>query len=245
MSISTGATDMIGGTGYGGFGGGIGGVGLVGLIGLNSFLGRNGIDGNGAGIAGTTVLEQNVSDLRKDVADNGKEIHVLGNEVAGMFATQNLAFSGEFRNLDNQICNAEKAAMTAAFESRLAALQSTNEIKSDISLLSVKTDAQTTAILQAINADGDATRALITTNQINDLRDQLAAERRGRDRDGIEISINNSNAQAQAQIQTQRFENERRFDALFNQVAKASQDIINVGGILTGVSQTANPVNVK
>jgi hypothetical protein len=52
--------------------------------------------------------------------------------------------------------------------------------------------------------------------------------------------------QAQAQVQAQRdFDNIRRFDSMFSQVAKAGQDIINVGGLMAGVAQTANPVNVK
>ena len=35
------------------------------------------------------------------------------------------------------------------------------------------------------------------------------------------------------------------FDMLFNQVAKASQDIINVGGYMKDSSQTSNTTNIK
>ncbi len=71
MSISQGATDIIGGGGYGFGGFGIPPVGLFGVFG--GFGNRGfGNDFNGHDRSGITVLEQNVSDLRKDVADNGK-----------------------------------------------------------------------------------------------------------------------------------------------------------------------------
>lgn len=251
MSISTGATDMIGGTGYGGFGGGFGGIAPVGLIGLNTLFGRGGFGGNdgefgGRGnIVGNTVAEQNISELRKDVAGVNTTVEALGNELQGALAMQNLSQQAEFRNLDNRLCDSEKAALQSAYAQSLQAFQNTQAIQTQMSAFQVTNDKQFCEVKEAIHADGDATRNLITQNLIDGLRNELLQTQKSRDNREIEISINNSNAQSQAQAQTQRFETERRFDLLFNQVAKASQDIINVGGILTGVSQTANPVNVK
>lgn len=83
MSISTGATDVVGGGGYG-FGG-FGGIAPIGLIGLNTFLGNGMWKNNGFrdGIAGTTVLEQNVSELRKDVQGVNTTVEALANERRG------------------------------------------------------------------------------------------------------------------------------------------------------------------
>lgn len=127
----------VGGAGFGGFGNG--GI-LEGII-LASLLGNRGLLGNGAdGVVAGTVTAQNVADLRKDVADNAKEVHVLGNEIAAMFATHNLTNAGEFRNLDNQICDVEKEAIKAQYEAKIATLQATNEItnKIDASTVDIK-----------------------------------------------------------------------------------------------------------
>lgn len=243
MSISTGGTDIVGGGGYG-FGGGFGGIAPVGLIGLNTlFNGNNGWGGNwngngGGAIPGTTVLEQNVSDLRKDVADNGKEIHVLGNEVAGMFAQQNLAFTGEFRNLDNRLCDSEKATMNMGFA-----------LSNQMSNFQHAVDNQFCAVKSAINADGDATRALITQNLIDGLRSELATERRNRDNREIEINVTQTNQQTQNQLQAQlQSQNQflaSMFGSLGEQVNRATNSVVNVGSGLVAGSQSNSNANTK
>lgn len=140
--------------------GGFGNGGFLETIIAASLLGNRGLIGGDCG-AGTTVLEQNVSDLRKDVADNGKEIHVLGNEVAGMFAAQNLANAGEFRNLDNQICNSEKEAIKAGYEAKIATLQSTNEITNKIDASTVDVKNQLFGISTVMAAEFCDTKHLI------------------------------------------------------------------------------------
>ncbi len=247
----------MGGSGFG-FGDGFGGGGILSGILLASLLGRRGFGGddnckdndNLAGNVASKVVDlQNSANLRQEVAGVATSVAALGNDLKGALAQQTLGQANEFRNLDNQICAAEKAAITASFEARIAALQSTNEIKSDINMLSVKTDAQTCEILRAINADGDATRALINVNTVNDLRDELLRERRRSDSREIEINVTQTNQQLQnqmqAQFQAQRDDADRRFSALFSQVAKSGQDIIAVGSLLNGTTQTASPVNVK
>lgn len=236
MSLTTGDTDIIGG---GGYGVGFGGIAPVGLIGLNTLFNNGFGNGNGHGsIPGTTVLEQNVSDLRKDVADNGKELHILGNEIAGMFATQNLAFSGEFRNLDNKICDTEKLIANQGYS---LSLQMNN--------FQHENDKQFCEVKQQINADGDATRALLTQNLIDDLRSQLAGEHRHRDNREIEISVNNSNTSIQQQVQAQAQQQNQflasMFNALGDQVNRAANSVVNVGSGTVAGGQSNNQANTK
>lgn len=106
---------------------------LLGILG-NGRLGHN---------DGDSVLGQNVSNLRKDVADNGTEIHKLGNEIQQAFAAQTASQASDFRNLDNQICMVEKAAIEAKYEGKIQTLESTN-------LITDKIDTTTGAIKDQI-----------------------------------------------------------------------------------------------
>lgn len=254
MSITQGATDVIGGGGYG-FGG-FGGIAPIGLIGLNTFLGNgwnNGWnqcgDGRGLDRAGITVLEQNVSDLRKDVADNGKEIHVLGNEIAGMFAQQNLAMTGEFRNLDNQICETEKVVVAGNHALSLQGFQNTQAIQAQMTNFQHSVDNQFCAVKEQISADGQATRALITQNLIDDLRSELDRERRGRDNREIEINVQNNATQTQAVLQAQQQQQTQYLSTLLgslgDQVNRATNSVINVGSGLVAGSQSNSNANTK
>lgn len=251
MSISTGATDVVGGY-PAAYAGGMGGLGLVGLIGLNSFLGNRGLGdgfGAGAGIAGTTVLEQNVSELRKDVAGVNTTVEALGNELQGALAMQNLAQSGEFRNLDNRLCDSEKSALQAAFAATIQGMQNTQAIQTQMTAFQVANDQQFCAIKSQINADGDATRALITQNLIDDLRSQLVAERRGRDSREIEINVQNNATQTQNQLQAQlQSQNQflaTMFNSLGDQVNRAANSVVNVGSGTVAGGQSNNQANTK
>lgn len=238
MSISQGATDIIGGGGYG-FGGGFGGIAPVGLFGVFGGFGNRGFGNDNFGDrSGITVLEQNVSDLRKDVADNSKETHILGNEIAGMFAQQNLAFTGEFRNIDNQVCALDKTVMQGNFA-----------LSNQMSNFQHAMDRQTCDILQAVHADGDATRALITQNLIDELRHQNQELRRGRDNREIEINVQNNAVQTQNQLQAQLQSQNQFLASMFNglgdQVARATNSVINVGSGLVAGSQSNSNANTK
>lgn len=113
--------------GYSGYGnGGILETALV--LGL---LGNRGFGGYGYGNncnGEDTVTSQNVSNLRKDVADTKTEVHKLGNEIQAAFATQTADLASNFRNLDNQICEADKNAIRAQYEGKIQTLESTNSI---------------------------------------------------------------------------------------------------------------------
>lgn len=257
MSISTGATDIVGGypAAYaGGLGAGIGGLGLVGLIGLNSFLGNRGFgDGfggpNGGGIVASTVADQNISELRKDVAGVNTTVEALGNELQGAIFNLNSGLMSEFRNLDNQICDVEKTQLQSSYAQSLQAFQNTQSIKDQMSAFQVANDQQFCAVKEAIHADGDATRALITQNLIDELRNQLVTERRNRDNREIEISVNNSNTSIQGQIQAQAQQQNQflasMFNALGDQVNRAANSVVQVGSGLVAGGQSNNQANTK
>lgn len=203
--------------GYGGFGG-FGGIGLVGLIGL---LGRRGLGGDGDdGCAREAAILAAISGAKDTTVAEGRA--TLG-----------------------AICDSEKTNLQQFYAAAIQSANNTTQISNQISASNVVLDKRFDDLAAAGVAQTAAILAKINQTEIDNLRDQLFTERRRGDSREIEISINNSNAQAQAQFQAQNFEINRKFDALFSQVAKAGQDIISVGSVLTGVSQTANPVNVK
>lgn len=123
--LATAPVAGLGGTGFGS-GGFLEAALLLGILGGN----RNGLGIAGAGT--DVVSAQNVSELRKDVADSAAEVHKLGNEIQSSFALQTATLSADFRNLDNQICESDKNAIRAQYEAKIASLQSTNEITNKI-----------------------------------------------------------------------------------------------------------------
>lgn len=120
--------------------GGFGGGGLLETIIALSLLNKTGTGVLGGDVVAGTVTAQNISDLRSDVAGVNTNVHILGNEMQAAFAVQTASQAGEFRNLDNQICSVEKEAIKAQYESKIATLQSTNEItnKIDASTIDLK-----------------------------------------------------------------------------------------------------------
>ncbi len=243
----------VGGGGFAGggdsFGFGGGGIGLIALLALLG-RGRGGLFGgnegspdlDASGIAAKVVELQNSANIRAEVAESEADI-------LSALQAQSAGLTQQHFTIAQSLADINKNAVVAALEAKIATLQSTNELKTDINALSVKTDMQSCEILRAINADGDATRALINVNTVNDLRDELLRERRRSDSREIEINVTQTNQQLQnqmqAQFQIQRDDADRRFNALFSQQAKAGQDIIAVGSLLTGTTQTASPVNVR
>lgn len=252
MSITTGGTEMIGGypTAFGGAGG-IGGLGLVGLIGLNSLWGRNGLNGDGAngGIVANTVADQNISELRKDVQAVNTTVEALGNEVQQAFAQQTQGINGDFRNLDGQINDVTKTMLQSAYAQSLQAFQNTQAIQNQMTAFQVSNDKEFSAIKSQINADGDATRALINQNLIDGLRAELAAERRTSDQRDIAVTVTQTNQQTQNQLQAQ-MQNQTQtianaLNMLGDQINRANNSIVNLGGSITGAGQSNNQANTR
>lgn len=230
MSLSSGfESNAIGGMGMGGIGmGGIGGFGLFGLIGLlnrnNGFLGGGGCDGDGVGAAAVLAAISNAKDTT----------------VA------------EGRALASAICESEKTNLQQFYAAAVQAANNTQAIKDQATAQAIVIDNRFDALTLAGVNQTAAILARINQGEMDELRDKLHHERRRADSQDINISIQNSNAQLQAQLQAQQqvqtqrdFDHIRRFDTLFSQVAKAGQDIINVGGLMAGSTQTANPTNIK
>lgn len=253
MSISMGATDVIGGGGAGYGFGGFGGIAPIGLIGINTLFGQNnwnnGNNGFRDGIAGTTVLEQNVSELRKDVQGVNTTVEALGNEIAGSQFQQTMDSNNNFRNLDNRLCDSEKTQLQSAYAQSLQSFQNTQAIQTQLSAMQTANDLQFCSVKQQINADGDATRALITQNLIDDLRSQLTSERRGRDAREIEINVQNNATQTQNQLQAQQQQQTQYLASLFgnlsDQVNRANNSIVQVGNGLLAGAQDNNQANTK
>lgn len=152
---------------------------------------------------------------------------------------------GEGRTLLSAICESEKTNLQQFYAAAIQAANNTQAIKDQATGYAIVADKRFDDLAAAGVAQTAAILAKLNETEISNLRDQLFGERRRGDAKDIEISINNINQQQQQQFTTLNHEFNRRFDVLFNQVAKASQDIISVGSVLTGVSQAANPVNVK
>ncbi len=239
MSNTLGGTDIVGGMGYGG---GFGGIAPIGLIGLNTFLGGRGfgndgfVDGRG-GLAGTTVAEQNVSELRKDVAGVNTTVEALGNEIAGTFFNLTNNINANFRGLDAQICGLDKSIM-----------QGNWALSNQMSNFQHSMDNQFCKIETAIHADGDSTRALINSIEMQNLRDALSNERRSRDNREIEINVTQTNQQTQNQIQAQLQAQMQGFMGMFgnlsDQVNKATNSVVNLG-TMVGNGQSAQQTNNK
>lgn len=167
--------------------------------------------------------------------------------------------NGQTSLMQNQFAmQLQEANSTAAVQSNIA--NSTANIISGQCEINTNIDRTGMTVVNAIRDDGNATRALITENLIQALRDdkvilsnelaELRNERnRERDRNGIEINMLNNQQQAQLQYQEQR----QRMDAITShlfgiggQIARATNSNVIVGntGATTTGTQTANPTNV-
>lgn len=173
----------------------------------------------------------------------------MGNELQGAIFNLNTGIQSEFRNLDNQICDVEKTQMQSAYAASLQAFQNTQAIQSQMTAFQVANDQQFCAIKSQINADGDATRALITQNLIDELRSELTLERRGRDNREIEINVQNNAIQTQNQLQAQLQSQNQFLASMFNsfgeQINRATNSVVNVGSGLVAGGQTNSNANTK
>jgi len=230
-----------GGLGFGGGGGwgGLGGFGLIGLLGIGDLLNRRGHDGFGDGFrhrdGGDDCCESNKQAVLLAAIGNAKDTSVA-----------------EARALSAQVCELEKTDMQQFYAAAIQAANNTQSIKDQASAIAIVADKRFDDLSAQQAAGTAAVLARINQAEVDNLRDQLFLERRRSDAKEVEISINNTaNATAmQMQLQSQRQMQDmndlhRRFDFFGNQIAKNSQDIINVGGALIGASQTANPTNIK
>lgn len=268
MGLSSGfesnAIGGIGGPGFGGFGGGFGGIGLFGLLGLRGIggLGDEGHHrhGDGDGCNKTLFTMKSIQDAKdslneaidsvKDNLDNRIDNlkDALTSRVEG--AKDQTIFEG--RALGAAICDAEKTNLQQFYAAAIQAANNTQAIKDQATAFAIVADKRFDDLSAAGVTQTAAILARINDAEVQRLRDELEVTRHGLRNKEVEMNITNTNTNIQQQMQQQQqqqlvrdFEHSRRFDTLFSQVAKSSQDIINVGGLMAGVAQAANPVNVK
>lgn len=152
-----------------GFGWGNGGMMLLFLIFL--LTGGRGFGGwgNGVGTGANFVNNDFLYTNLKNTVDNG-----FAQVANQQFATQkDIWQTGS--GLSQQLCNGFSGVNSAIAENRFAAQQCCCETNRNIDAVRYENAKNTCDIINAIHADGEATRAQMTQNTIQELRDQLQA----------------------------------------------------------------------
>jgi len=206
-----------GGGGFGVGGGGIGAFGLIGLLGLDS-LGRRRGDDDGC----------------------GKEFAVLQ-----AIQNNNNTTVQEGRALGAAICDAEKTNLQQFYAAAIQSSNNTQSIKDQATAFAIVNDKRFDDLSAAGVNQTAAILARINDAETQSLRDQLNHAHRRNDNNDISIAISNSNAQAQAQFQTQNHALDRKFDAIFSQLNRNTQDVINFGTMAASANQANQQTNVK
>lgn len=232
--------DVVSRGGMGGvFGGDASGI-VMGLL-----LGRLGLfgnqDGNESGcVTNETINQQTLGDIKAAIPLSEAQIQLA---LAGAQASLSTQATADTQYLSNQ-----SQALA------LAQIQLAAGLSREIGAVDTNVDRQSTAIQQAIYADGERTRGLITGNRIADLEQQLTvaqlreSEQRGINREivntnTITIGMNQQQAQQQQQMQALQFQLAQLCGGV-GQIARATNSSVVVGSTGVGTQQTANPTNV-
>lgn len=257
----------MGGYGYGGdgFGGGIGLIALLALLGRRDGFG-GGWGGDGGGVAGLNNL-QGAIDTNAILSKLG----TLEGAVPLAESQTQLAIANSNSNITQQQLQQTIALQQQGFQAQLAAQMGFANVGDKVDTLSaaqalgfgnvgMQIAQNGWAVTQAINTDGEKTRALIgqidrenlnriITTQATELVELRNEGARERDRHGIEINmVNNQNQnQMQFQQQAQLLGGLAHVLTDVSQVARATNQNLIVGntGATTTGPQTANPVNVR
>lgn len=246
------------GGGYGNDGLGMGG-GLIGGLLLGSLLRNGGLGGLGDNgrVAEGCVTPSNLSSQLANVTDtqmNTTVLQTLGDIKASIpynEAQVQLALAGQSANLGNLLNAANIANLEGQGSIRANISLQTQALTQQIAEVGNQADRNLFQISQAISADGEKTRALITSNTIAELNQRLTVsqlnEREERDRNGRladKQSIDINMIQNQNQNQLQQQQQQQAINSLISCVHGLGQNIqatnqaINIGGL-----QNANPTN--
>jgi len=218
--IETGRNEIVGGAGGFGFGGFGGGGILEGII-LASLLGkRGGLGGGDDGCAATVALTAAIASAKDTTVAEG-------------------------RFLGGAICDAEKTNLQQFFAAQVSQSNGVQAVKDQATAFAIVADKRFDDLTLSGVTQTAAILARINQTEVDSLRDRLNERTREVDASRIEINNINTNTNVLTAIQAIAVDADRKFNFLAGQIAKSSQDIISVGSILSGVSQTANPVNVK
>lgn len=132
-----------------------------------------GFGNNAAGLQGALTR----ADLCQEFNFNGLENSIRGvqNGLCDGFYAMNTTMLQGMNNIQSQLCNGFNGVNTNIAENRFAAQQCCCETNRNIDAVRYENARNTCDIVNAIKADGDATRALMTQNTIQELRDNLQA----------------------------------------------------------------------
>lgn len=240
--------DIVGGRGMGGgvFGGGDSSGVIMGLL-----LGRLGLFGNQDNNNNRNNGEHCIT--QADL--NGQTLGDIKAAIPLSEAQVQLALAGMQASLASQATADTQYLSNQSQSLALAQMQLAAGLSREISAVDTNVDRQSTAIQQAVFADGERTRQLITNNRISDLEQQLTvaqlreSEQRSINRENtntntITIGMNQQQAQQQQQMQALQFQLSQLCGAV-GQVARATNSSVVVGSSGVNGSQAANPTNVS
>lgn len=231
--------DVVSRGGMGGvFGGDASGI-VMGLL-----LGRLGLFGNqenGGCVTNETINQQTLGDIKAAIPYNEAQVQLALAQAMASITQQNT-------NNTQYLSQGQTAQL-------LATTQGVANLSRDIGNVDTNVDRQSTAIQQAVYADGERTRQLITANQISDLQQRLTvsqlenSENRAINREqnnshNMTVTVNQAQAQQQQQMQALQYQFAQLCNGI-SQVARATNSTVQVGntGAIAG-AQTANPTNV-
>jgi hypothetical protein len=129
--------------------------------------------GNNAAAQGALTRAELYDGLNYSQLDNA--VRGIQNGLCDGFYAQNTAMLQGMNGIQNQLCQGFNGVNSNIAESRFAAQQCCCETNRNIDAVRYENARNTCDIVNAIKADGDATRALMTQNTIQELRDNLQA----------------------------------------------------------------------
>lgn len=160
--------------GCGMYGGGMWFMWIIVLFALMGGWGNNGWNRNNGN--GVTQMEMQQGFDTQSIL---RKLDGLNNGLCDGFYAQNTTMLQGFNGVQRDLCQGLNAVNAGITENRFAAQQCCCEVNRNIDAVRAENYRNTCEITTAIHAEGEATRALINSNTMQDLRDKLA----DRDRD--------------------------------------------------------------
>ncbi len=129
--------------------------------------------GNNAATQGALTRAELYEGLNNQGLENG--LRSIQNGLCDGFYAMNTTMLQGMNGLQSQLCQGFNGVNSGIAENRFAAQQCCCETNRNIDAVRYENARNTCDIVNAIKADGDATRALMTQNTIQELRDNLQA----------------------------------------------------------------------
>lgn len=155
--------------------------------------------GNNNGMQGALTRGELCQDMNFQQLENG--VRGVQQGLCDGFYAQNTTLLNSFGNVQRDLCTGFSNTAAAINQARFDQKECCCETNRNIDNVRFENSRNTCDIVNAIRDDGNATRALITANQMQDLRDKLAE----RDRE-----VMAANFQISQQAQTRSIVNEIR-----------------------------------